>query len=311
MGSSVGLGSASVSSADSLRSFLSVLQRHHITQLDTARVYNSGKSEESLGLIPEAASTFTIATKAPGFMPGSLTYEKVTANCNASLSALKQDKIDLYYFHGPDRRTPLEESCRAIHDLHTAGKIAAFGISNYNVDEVRTIVELCARKGWIRPTVYQGGYNGLARGGETQLFPTLRELGIAFYAFSPLAGGFFSKTSAQLRAPAEGSRMQQMKQFSQMYVNDTSLALHERLRAVCEREGVEVKAAALRWLMHHSSLGKEDGVILGASSEEQMEENLRGCEGGPLPVIMVEAFEEMWRVWSEDGTNAGRMFYSV
>lgn len=311
MGGSVATGAPSVSSPDRLRSFLRTLERHKVSELDTARVYNSGKSEETLGLVSDTASEFTIATKVPGFTPGSLAYEKVLSSCEASLKALKQSKIDLYYFHGPDRQTPIEQSCKAIQELHQAGKIEAFGISNYRADEVRAIHELCSSKGWIKPSVYQGGYNGLARGGETQLFPTLHELGIAFYAFSPLAGGYFSKTSAQLRAPAEGSRMQQMAVFQHMYINDESLTLHDNLEAVCAKEGISMKAAALRWLIHHSVLGEEDGVILGASSEEQMEENLRACEEGPLPTGVVQMFEELWQSWSENGANTGRMRYSV
>lgn len=311
MGGSVASGAPSVSSVESLRSFLSMLRAHRVSELDTARVYNQGKSEETLGLVAEAAGGLTIATKAPGFSPGSLTYDKVISNCNASLQALQQSTIDLYYFHGPDRQTPIEESCSAINELHRIGKIGAFGISNYKADEVQSIYDLCSSKGWITPSVYQGGYNGLARGGETLLFPTLRKLGIAFYAFSPLAGGFFGKSTASLRNPGPESRMQQMQAFQQMYVNDTSLALHDQLQVVCEKEGIAIKAAALRWLMHHSILGENDGVILGGSSEEQMEENVRACEEGPLPKSVIEMFEKLWRSWSEEETHEGRMRYSI
>ena len=211
----------------------------------------------------------SVYRKAPGFSPGSLSYHNVLDNCNASLAALKQDKIDLYYFHGPDRSTPLEDSCSAINQLHQEGKIGAFGVSNYNAGEVEKIHSICKSNSWITPTVYQGGYNGLARGGETGLFPVLRRLGMAFYAFSPLAGGYFSKTTDALKTPASGSRMDQMKHFKSMYVNDTSLAAHDRLQELCGKESITMKEAALRWLMHHSILGENDGVILGASSLEQ------------------------------------------
>ncbi|KAK3613268.1 hypothetical protein LTR56_027985, partial [Elasticomyces elasticus] len=127
MGSSVSSGSTAMTGAEQLRPFLSAIKKHDVLELDTARVYNGGKSEENIGNIAEARQDFTIATKAPGFSPGSLAYQKVIDNCNASLKALKQDKIDLYYFHGPDRTTPLDESCRAIHELHQEGKIAKFG----------------------------------------------------------------------------------------------------------------------------------------------------------------------------------------
>lgn len=178
--------------------------------IDTARVYNGGQSEEDLGGIPEAKMEFHIATKAPGFGPGTLAYDNVKANCNASLKALKQEKIELYYFHGPDRETPLEESCRAIHELHQEGKIAAFGLSNLDPEEVAEIHDICSRKGWVKPTVYQGGYNPLWRAAEPTLCPELKRLGMAYYIYSPLAGGFFAKSTEQLRNPHPEGRMAKM-----------------------------------------------------------------------------------------------------
>ncbi len=156
MGSSVSSGSTSMTGAEQLRPFLTMLKKHNIRELDTARVYNGGKSEVDVGNVPEAKNDFIIATKAPGFSPGSLAYQKIIDNCNASLKALKQDSIALYYFHGPDRTTPLEESCKAIYQLHKDGKIASFGISNFNAQEVEEIHRICASKGWITPSVYQG-----------------------------------------------------------------------------------------------------------------------------------------------------------
>jgi aflatoxin B1 aldehyde reductase len=264
-------------------------------------VYNAGRSEEILGELPDARKHFSIATKAPGFSPGSLASQKVANACATSLAALKQEKIDLYYFHGPDRQTPLEDSCKAINDLHRAGKIARFGISNYSKAEVEEIHFICQEKGWLKPTVYQGGYNALGRTAETELFPTLRRLGMAFFAFSPLAGGFFSRPADELRKPPPGSRMDQMKVFSNIYVNDTSLKLREDLVKACDEAGVKLKDATLRWMVHHSALSAEDGVILGASSTEQMQENLEACEGGPLPESVVTAFSDLWTQYGKAG----------
>ncbi|TKA33826.1 hypothetical protein B0A54_14212 [Friedmanniomyces endolithicus] len=301
MGSSVSSGSTSMTGAEQLRPLLAMLKKHNVRELDTARVYNGGKSEEDVGNVSEAKNEFIIATKAPGFSPGSLAYQKIIDNCNASLKALKQDSIALYYFHGPDRTTPLEESCKAIYQLHKDGKIASFGISNFNAQEVEEIHRICTSKGWITPSVYQGMYNPLSRTGEQTLFPTLRKLGMAFYAFSPLAGGYFSKSDSQLRTPASGGRMDQMKHFANMFVNDLSLEMHEFLTQMCEKEGLTVKEATLRWLFNHSILGVEDGVILGGSSTEQMEENVNSCTGVPLPRRIVECFESMWTQWQEAG----------
>lgn len=297
MGGSVAAGSASTSTA--LGPFLSMLQTHSVRELDTARAYNSGRSEESLGQIASARQDFSIHTKAPGFSPGSLAFDRVIANCSASLQALQQDQIDLYYFHGPDGQTPLEESCRAIAQLHRQGKIARFGISNYSSQHVREIHDICSANSSITPSVDQGQYNALGRRGEESLFPTLRSLGMAFFAWAPLAGGWFARTDAELQSPPKGARMEQMAAFKNMYVNETSLALHKRLSEVCAQEGVGMKEAALRWLMHHSILSDQDGIILGGSSSEQMEENLNACQKGRLPSALVQEFEKMWTEWQE------------
>jgi aflatoxin B1 aldehyde reductase len=310
MGSSVASGSSRVATPEQLRSFLSMLDKHNVRELDTARVYNNGKSEECLGQIVDTVSAnhFCVATKAPGFSPGSLAYDNVMRACKDSLAALKQPRLDLYYFHGPDRQTPLEESCRAINQLHQEGLFDRFGVSNFHVDEVTEIVNICRKNGWILPSVYQGGYNPLSRGMETDLLPALRKYGMAFYAYSPLGGGFFSRPIEQLRSPPAGGRMDQMKVFQMIYVNDLSLKLLQTLTETCDKEGLTVHESTLRWMMHHSLLQKEDGIILGGSSEEQMEQNLQACEGGSLPKTIVDCFEDMCQEYQGAGKG---LAYSV
>lgn len=117
---------------------------------------------------------------------------------------------------------------------------------------------------------------------------------MAFYAFSPLGGGYFSKPVEELKTPPRGTRLDEMKVSKEIYVNDTSIGLLEKLTKACQGHWIAVKEATLRWFMHHSALGDENGVILGASSEEQAEENLRAYEGERLPEDVVERFESMW-----------------
>ena len=207
-----------MSSHEQLRPFLTMAKQHGVRELDTARVYNAGKSEEDVGGLPDLKKDFAIATKAPGFAPGSLSYQNVIAACNASLAAFKEKNIDLYYFHVADKQTPLEESCRAINDLYKEGKFDRFGVSNHSAEAIEEIHSICTKNGWILPSVYQGGYNALDRSSEKNLFPTLRKFGMVFYAFSPLAGGYFSRPTEQLRNIPAGSRMDQMKQFKNMCV---------------------------------------------------------------------------------------------
>lgn len=251
MGGSVAGGSSSLSSTNQLQDLLNLCLASHVSELDTARVYGNGQSEQLLGSVDSGLlSRFSVHTKAPGFFPNSLTSDKIVDSCSASLAALKRDDVDLYYFHGPDRQTPMEESCRAINLLHREGKIKAFGVSNFRADEVQEILDICTRNKWILPSVYQGGYNPLNRAGETALFPLLRKHGIAFYAYSPLGGGYFSRSKTQLLEPPQGSRMDQMPVFKSIYVNDDSLPLHDLLTIACSKEGISLKQSTLRWVSH-------------------------------------------------------------
>jgi aflatoxin B1 aldehyde reductase len=88
------------------------------------------------------------------------------------------------FIHGPDRTTPFAETYEAIDEEYRAGKFDEFGLSNFSAAEVEECVRMCTDKGWVVPTVYQGHYNAITRGGEKDLFPVLRKYGIKFYAFT-------------------------------------------------------------------------------------------------------------------------------
>jgi aflatoxin B1 aldehyde reductase len=132
-----------------------------------------------LGVV-DASATFAVSTKTPAFAAHSLSESKILANCGASLATLRQDKLDIYYLHGPGRDTPLEEQCAAIGKLYQEGKFARFGVSNISDAEVQTKYNICKRKRYPLPSVYQGGFNPIGRGAESTLIPLLRKLGMAF-----------------------------------------------------------------------------------------------------------------------------------
>jgi len=293
MGSSVAAGSTSMADSGQVKEFLSVVKSHKVKELDTARVYAGGKSEELLGSV-DASKDFAVSTKAPAFMPGSLTADKIITNCNKSLEALKQDKVDIYYLHGPDRQTPLEEQCRAIGRLYKEGKFERFGISNLSPMEVQTIHDICEREGYVLPSVYQGAFNPIHRAAEFHLFPLLRKLSMNFYVFSPLAGGFFAKKLEDIKNPTKGSRFDAMKVFGDIYLNDSSVKALSRLTESCQRHDISVMEATMRWFMHHTALNEEDAVILGASTSNQIDASLDACGKGPLPRDVLDEFHDMW-----------------
>ncbi|ETN43175.1 uncharacterized protein HMPREF1541_02333 [Cyphellophora europaea CBS 101466] len=305
MGSSVARGADTLQKTAGMQSFLDVCRRHKVTELDTARVYAGGKSEEVAGAV-SACTQFAVSTKAPAFSPNSLTYDKIVANCNASLKALQTDRVDIYYLHGPDRATPLEDQCRAIGDLYAQGRFARFGVSNISPAEVQSIYDICQREGYPLPKIYQGGYNPIGRGPEGELFPLLKKLGMGFYAFSPLGGGLLAKPIEELLKPKPGTRFDEMKIFGDIYLTEEITAGLKEVQRVCDAQGVPLMEATMRWFRWHSVLaeewgGEENGVIVGASSDAQLEESLKAWEGEKLPQQILDAWDALHRGLVENG----------
>ena len=109
-----------------------------------------------------------------------------------SLKRLQLDKVKLFYLHAPDTATPLVDTLTGVKKLHEEGKFEELGLSNYPAWEVAHVYHLCDKMGMVKPTVYQGMYNGITRQVEMELFPCLRRLGMRFLAYNPLAGGLLT-----------------------------------------------------------------------------------------------------------------------
>lgn len=151
----------------------------------------------------------------------------------------------------------------------------------------------------VRPTVYQGNYNPVARKQETLLFPTLRELGIAFYAYSPLAGGFLTKTKQQLLDGAgrfdEKSPLAFM--YRTLYYKPSFLDALEKWEAIAEEAGTSKADLANRWVTFNSALRPQQGdaIIIGANTLERLESTLVGIEKGPLSEEIAAKIDEVWK----------------
>jgi len=222
-----------------------------------------------------------------------------------SLEALKTTRVDIFYLHAPDTATPFVDTLREVDAMYREGKFAEFGLSNFAAWQVMDIWHLCKQHDWVLPTVYQGMYNAITRDVESELFPCLRQLGIRFYAYNPIAGGLLSDRSLDsVSAVVEtGSRFDastlQGTWYRQRYVNETWIGEAVKIRQACQQAGIPTSDAALRWMVHHSKLDPRlgDGVILGASSYNQAKVNLDVMQSeSPLPESVVTAFDASWQV---------------
>lgn len=150
-------------------------------------------------------------------------------------------------------------------------------------------LSICEEHNYVKPTVYQGEYNIINRDAEITLFQLLRKHKIHFVAYSPLAGGFL--TGKFTAGNAEGTRMSGPlgQRLRNIYDKpDFHNAINE-LKHIIEPLGISPTGAALRWLAYHSELNEEDGIILGASKIEQLAQNVKDIEQGPLPETVVAA----------------------
>ncbi|KAF5580823.1 aflatoxin B1 aldehyde reductase member 2 [Fusarium pseudoanthophilum] len=282
---------------DEVNAFIDAFAKRGYTQLDTAAVYSPQapySSEPRLGAV-NAGERFSIDTKAD-FMKGH-TKGNITHDIDNSLKLLKIDQINVYYLHVPDRNNPLEPALEALNTAFEDGKIKTWGISNFRADEVQEMIDICEKRGFVKPTVYQGHYNALVRAGEKELFPILRKNGIAFYAYSPAAGGLFSGSH---KNPVLNGRFDPAHKSgsiaNSLYIKPSVLGAVDKAIEVFAKHNIGGHAAALRWTAHHSILNNKygDGLIIGASSPQQLEDNIDTVEEGPLPEEVATALNAVY-----------------
>jgi aflatoxin B1 aldehyde reductase len=300
-----------VTEVEDAAKLVNVFQKYGHVEIDTARVYGNGSTEEMLGDLDWQKRGIIMDTKlyptfgTPMEKSGSYTHkpDDVRKGLMDSLKALTADKVDMFYLHGPDRKTPFEDTLREVNKLHKEGYFTRFGISNYMSWEVSRICEICDKNGWIKPTAYQGIYHALQRSIEAELFPCLRYYGISLYAFQPLAGGFLTGRFKRDQTDFEpGSRFDpkipQGAMHRGRYWNESYFEAMDLIRSAAEKHGLTEAEIALRWITHHSLMKKQtkDAVIVGASSVKHLEENLKDLEKGPLPEDVVQALEKAWLI---------------
>ena len=273
-------------------------------ELDTAYVYNNGTTENYLGEILPGLnpSDFEIATKVHPRITGKLDRETILMELEESLKRMNRDKVDLLYFHFPDGKTPIEEALETVAELHAQGRVGEFGLSNYPAWQVVDIAYKCDKFGCPRPTVYQGMYNALCRNVEPELFPAIRSLGMRFYAFNPLAGGMLTGKHHHFEDTPEPGRFARLKSYRDRYWKRSYFDAVDEIRKACESAGVPMAEAAYRWLCFHSKMDatRNDGILLGASRQEQMIQNMAAVYKGELPQSILDAMDEAWEMARPD-----------
>ncbi|MEM7498364.1 MAG: aldo/keto reductase [Pseudomonadota bacterium] len=148
---------------------------------DTAEMYADGGSEELLGRVLAGTdrSALFLCSK---FYPHHARADQVVAACERSLARLGTDYLDLYLLHWPGS-TPFEETLEGARRLVDTGKIRAFGLSNFDVGEMETLIDHGLDE---LVDVNQVLYNPSRRGIEFNLLPLLQRRRIACVAYTPI-----------------------------------------------------------------------------------------------------------------------------
>jgi len=244
-------------------------RRLGLRRFDTANTYGGGASELVLGKWlraqgPSFRHTAQIATKVgnphgcpPGETP--LSRAQIAWHLDQSLRRLGAERIDLYYIHEFDRVTPLEETLEAMSRAVEAGKIAAFGVSNASLADVKAVRDLAGPSLAARFGYVQNEYNLLATADAEDLIPCCVEHGLHYTAFSPLAGGFLTGKYRVGEAPPPGSRLTHAPEVCASYLSEESFAAIEQLRRLADARREPMAETALRFVLDTPGVG---GLII-------------------------------------------------
>ncbi|MBF8780268.1 aldo/keto reductase [Pseudomonas fulva] len=245
-----------------------------INFIDTADVYNAGRSEEIVGeAVARHRQEWIVASKAgygaAGGLPNrsGLSRKHLFNAIEASLTRLGTDYLDLYYLHREDHQVPLEETVRAMGDLLRQGKIRYWGVSNFRGWRIAEICNLAERLGVDKPIVSQPLYNIVNRQAEPEQFTAAAHHGLGIVPFSPLARGVLSGKYAPGSAPDAGSRAgRQDKRILEVEWRQESLAIARKIQAYTEAKGVGIVEFAIAWVLNNRLVSS---AIVGPRTEAQ------------------------------------------
>jgi L-glyceraldehyde 3-phosphate reductase len=288
-----------------------------ITHLDLANNYGPppGAAEERLGRLLATdlrhhRDELLLSTKAgydmwPGPYGSGGSRKYLLSSLDQSLARLGVDHVDLFYSHRFDPSTPLEETLGALQTAVDSGRAVAVGISSYSARRTVQALDVAARLG-LTLTLHQPSYSMLNRwierpdpeAGDRSLLDVLGDAGVGVIVFSPLAQGML--TGKYLDGVPEDSRAARGGPLRPEFLTAENLAHVRALDAIARSRGQSLAQMAIAWAMRD---GRVASVLLGASSVEQLDENLGALErpdfgADELAAIDAHAVDAGVNIWA-------------
>ena len=243
---------------------------------DTADAYSNGASEVVTGRllgkffnrdeVVVATKVFTPMGEAEN-MRG-LGRKHIMAGIDASLSRLDMDYVDLYQIHRWDKRTPIEETMEALHDVVRAGKARYIGASSMYGWQFAKAQHAAASNGWTRFVSMQNHYNLVYREEEREMIPQCIDQGVGVIPWSPLARGFLAGTRTR-DGQRHTTRSGTDPFGDELYKMDADFDVVDRCAEVAASRGVPTAQLALSWLLHRPGV---TAPIVGATKLEHLDD---------------------------------------
>ena len=253
---------------------------------DTAALYGNGENESLVGrVLSPYRQRFVLATKCGLHHPASGAERRIDgrpasikASCEASLTRLKTDVIDLFYLHRWDKLVPIEDSVGAMADLVQAGKVRALGLSEVSAQTLR-------KAHAVHPiAAVQSEYSLWTRNPEIAVLDACAELGVAFVAFSPLARAYLTTRLVDTSRLHETDMRRNMPRFDVLNYA-ANLRLLDRYVPLAEEAGCTPAQLALAWLLHRAP---HVVPIPGTTNLAHLRENMAALQTPVGPDMMIK-----------------------
>ena len=278
---------------------------HGVRVFDTANAYNQGESERILGrALGRERDQVIVATKVGvGFggasKPEGLAKETLARALGESLERLATDRVDLYYLHVPDHKTPLEETLDAMKALLDGQRVLAWGVSNYASWQILDMDLLADARAMPRPAVSQVLYNALHRQLDVEYFAFARKHPVHTSVYNPLAGGLLTGKHRPDANPEKGSRFDGNAFYRGRYWTPAMFERASALAKLAQEHGLAPVDFAYAWVASRPGV---DSILVGPATVEQLDAAVAAVTR-TLPAELLRRVDELWREWTGTDTN--------
>lgn len=256
-----------------------------INFFDCANVYNGGRAEEILGkAIADCRNEVVLTSKVYGAMDRGindrgLSRRHMMLAVEDSLRRMKTDRIELYFVHGFDSLTSMEETLRTMDDLQRQGKILYPAVSNWAAWQIAKALGISARESISRFECIQPMYNLAKRQAEVEILPLAESERVGVISYSPLGGGLLSGKYGANKRPEQG-RLIDQDNYSKRYADNIYYETAERFTQYASEQNIHPATLAVAWTMSHPAV---TAPIIGARNLEQLEPSLAALKVDMTP----------------------------